>query len=141
MEYGRSAAPESQMQRKSRRWQDGTTQIAGGCRQTGWRGGRRRDCPLHAGQHQTFGASLVMVGKGLVDAMRRQGKLRPEQGERKQEHSCEPFHAEAFAHCAQVPRTSNSTSESRKPRGSLGGGGGGALRQNIPPQPVQRKCT
>ena len=40
---------------------------------------------------------------------------------------------------AQVPRTSNSTSPRRKPRGSFGGGGGSALRQKTPPQPVQRK--
>jgi len=40
---------------------------------------------------------------------------------------------------AQVPRTSNSTSPRRKPRGNFGGGGGTALRQNTPPQPVQRK--
>ena len=42
-------------------------------------------------------------------------------------------------HPAHVPRTSNSTSPRRKPRGNLGGGGGSALRQNTPPQSVQRK--
>lgn len=61
------------------------------------------------------------------------------QPKRKQEAATGSHACSLAEQPAHVPRTSNSTSPRRKPRGNFGGGGGSAFRQNTPPQSVQRK--
>lgn len=93
---------------------------------------------LHARQRQTLDTGFVMIVECMLNTMFGKSQLRQNQCNTKQQQA---FHTVCLAHWAQVPRTSYSTCARRKPRGSFGGAGGAALRQNTPPHPVHRKWT
>ncbi len=110
---------------------------------------------------QRFGAAMLAIfiagaGVGVAGIRRdrlakvanhvRQRQLLPQQQmqgkpEGQQQRGPAPAHAVRVLQAAHSPRKSKSIWLRRKPRGSFGGGGGSALRQNTPPQSVQRKCT
>lgn len=96
-----------------------------------------RRCSRDRRHSKLFGEVVDMVRKCEL-LRQKQLKCQPD---RQQAAPREAHGATCEEQPAHMPRRSNATSLSLKPRGRRGGGGGSALRQNTPPQPVQRKWT